>query len=117
MGYESNARAHHRAGNNCSVSLYKTFAEKLGMSEEEAARLAPPPRSEGGKCGAVLAAEQYIREAGRTEKDIEEFERQFKENYKYLTCAELRGKATGQCNDYVGLAASIVGRMGIISER
>ena len=66
-----------------------------------------------GKCGAVLAAEQYIREMGGTDSDIEAFENSFTERYAYLTCAELRGKATGQCNDYVGLAASIAGRMGL----
>ena len=41
----------------------------------------------------------------------------FKEKFKNLTCAELRGKALGRCTDYVGLAASITGSMGIITER
>ena len=50
---------------------------------------------------------------GGTDSDIEAFENSFTERYAYLTCAELRGKATGQCNDYVGLAASIAGRMGL----
>ncbi|MBE5864466.1 MAG: hypothetical protein E7295_16735 [Lachnospiraceae bacterium] len=35
MGYETKARENHRNGNNCSASLFRTFADQLGMSEEE----------------------------------------------------------------------------------
>ena len=113
IDYETIARNNHSSGMNCAMAVYDALCYGDDSNKTEA----PRPRSEGGKCGAVLAAEQYIREAGRTEKDIEEFERRFKEKYKYLTCAELRGKASGRCNDYVGLAASITGSMGIITER
>lgn len=56
MGYEEKARVNHRNGNSCSVSLFKAFADKMGMSEDEAARIAPPPRSDGGKCGGFWQA-------------------------------------------------------------
>ena len=109
MGYESNARAHHRAGNNCSVSLYKTFAEKLGMSEEEAARLAPPPRSEGGKCGGYLAGRKII-ETLKPEA-AEEFEKRFFEINGDNICASLilKRRLKGKnCNDLVGETAEII---------
>ena len=31
MGYEEKARVNHRNGNNCSVSLFKAFADKLKL--------------------------------------------------------------------------------------
>lgn len=110
IDFETIARSNHRSGMNCSMSVY----DALCMGDASNKTEAPRPRSEGGKCGAVLAAEQYIREHGGTAEDIEEFEKKFTSKYSYLTCADLRGKATGQCNDYVGAAASIVGSMGII---
>ena len=110
IDFETIARSNHRGGMNCSMSVY----DALCMGDASNKTEAPRPRSEGGKCGAVLAAEQYIREHGGTAEDIEEFEKKFISRYSYLTCADLRGKATGQCNDYVGAAASIVGFMGVI---
>ncbi len=112
IDYETIARNNHSSGMNCAMAVY----DALCLGNDMNKTVAPRPRSEGGKCGAVLAAEQYIREIGGTDKDIEEFDKRFTERYMYLTCAELRGKATGQCNDYVGLAAGIAGRMGLVSE-
>ena len=113
IDYETIARDNHHNGMNCAKAVY----EALCMGND-ANRTSPPfPRSEGGKCGAVLAAEQYIRENGGTSEDIEEFERLFTEKYKHLTCMGLRGKLSGHCNDYVGYAASIVGRMGLVPDR
>lgn len=109
IDYETVARNSHRSGMNCAIAVY----DALCLGNDAKKTEAPRPRSVDGKCGAVLAAEQYIREMGGTDSDIEAFENSFTERYAYLTCAELRGKATGQCNDYVGLAASIAGRMGL----
>ena len=63
MGYEEIARANHKNGNVCSVSLFKAFADKLNLSEEEAAQMAPAPRSEGGKCGGLLAGRKLLEES------------------------------------------------------
>ena len=112
IDYETIARNNHSSGMNCAMAVY----DALCLGNDKNKTVAPRPRSEGGKCGAVLAAEQYIRENGGTDKDIEEFRKRFTERYMYLTCAELRGKATGQCNDYVGLAACLVGYMGLVSD-
>jgi hypothetical protein len=112
MGYEEIARANHRSGNNCSVSLFKAFADKMGMSEAEAARIAPPPRSEGGKCGGFLAGRKLL-EMLKPEV-VEEFEKCFLEQNGDNKCASLILKRRLQgknCNDLVGETASIIESM------
>lgn len=111
IDYETIARSNHFRGMNCAAAVY----DALGMNNPN--KTTPPaPRGEGGKCGAVLAAEQTIREMGGTQADIEKFEKLFTEKCGYLKCAELRGMQTGKCNDYVGIAASLVGWMGIMHD-
>ena len=109
MGYEEPARVNHRSGNSCSVSLFKAFADKLGMSEAEAARIAPPPRSEGGKCGGFLAGRKLL-EMLKPEA-VEEFEKRFLEQNSDNKCASLILKRRLQgknCNDLVGETAGII---------
>ena len=112
MGYEEIARGNHRNGNSCSVSLFKAFADKLGISEEEAAQLAPAPRSEGGKCGGFLAGRKLL-EMIKPEA-VEEFEKRFLEHNGDNMCAGLITKRRLQgknCNDLVGETASILETM------
>ena len=112
IDYETIARDNHHGGMNCSMAVYDAL-----YTRDDSNRTEPPrPRSIDGKCGAVLAAEQYIRENGGTEVDIEEFEKQFRAKYEHLTCANLRGVLGGKCNEYVGAAAAIVGRMGFTAD-
>ena len=85
MGYETKARENHRNGNNCSASLFRTFADQLGMSEDEAARMAPPPRSDGGKCGGFLSGRKLL-EMIKPEA-VEEFEQRFLEQNGDNKCA------------------------------
>ena len=108
IDYETIARDNHRSGMNCSKAVY----EALSMADNANISKPPFPRSEGGKCGAVLAAEQFIRENG-TEEDVEEFDRRFIGKYGHLTCIKLRGVLGKKCNDYVGVSAAIVADMGI----
>ena len=112
MGYEEKARANHRNGNNCSVSLFKAFADKLGISEEEAAQMAPAPRSEGGKCGGYLAGRKLLEKL--KPEAVEEFEKRFHEQNGDDRCAELIMKRRLQgknCNDLVGETAEIIKSM------
>ena len=99
MDYEATARKSHKNGMNCAMAVYTA----LGGGKANA----PKPRTEGGKCGAVLAAEKIIRERGLG--DTAHFDREFLNLYGSLKCADLRGAAAGQCNDYVGAAARLVG--------
>ena len=99
--YETMARKNHKVnGMNCAVSVYNAFA-----GDNKNATEPPVPRSEGGKCGAVLAAEQIIREMKGSQDKVEDFDRQFAERFGSLKCGELRGMLNNKCNDYVGAAA------------
>ncbi|MCR5836065.1 MAG: C-GCAxxG-C-C family protein [Lachnospiraceae bacterium] len=112
MGYEEIARANHGNGNNCSVSLFRAFADKLGISEEEAAKIAPAPRSEGGKCGGYLAGRKLI-EMIKPEA-VEEFDNRFLEQNGDDKCANLiksRRLQGKNCNDLVGETADIIESM------
>ena len=111
IDHETIARNNHRSGINCAMAVYDA------LSIDNQNKTNPPrPRDNGGMCGAVLAAEQTIREMGGTEEDIAEFEKRFIEKHKYLKCGEHRGFLSGKCNDYVGTAAAIVGTMVIFSD-
>ncbi|MCR4658254.1 MAG: C-GCAxxG-C-C family protein [Lachnospiraceae bacterium] len=112
MGYEEIARANHRNGNTCSISLFMAFADKLGISADEAARMAPAPRSEGGKCGGLLAGRKLL-EMLKPEA-VEEFETRFLEQNGDDKCAALIMKRRLQgknCNDLVGETADIIESM------
>ena len=112
IDYETIARRNHSSGMNCASAVY----DALGMNNPN--QTTPPrPRDEGGKCGAVLAAEQTIREMGGTEEDVAEFDKRFTDKYQYLKCGDLRGFLSGKCNDYVGNAAAIVAQMGIMRDK
>ncbi len=109
MGYEEIARANHKNGNSCSASLFRAFADKLGMSEDEAVNIAPAPRSEGGKCGGLLAGKKLM-EMLKSEA-AEEFENRFLEQNGDDKCATLIMKRRLQgknCNDLVGETAGII---------
>lgn len=109
MGYEEVARANHRNGNSCSASIFRAFADKLGMSEDEAAKIAPAPRSEGGKCGGLLAGKKLLEMI--KPESVEEFEKSFLEQNGDNKCATLIMKRRLQgknCNDLVGETSSII---------
>ncbi len=102
--YEKTARESHRNGTNCARSVYDAFSD-VNMNKTAA----PMPRSEGGKCGAVLSAMQVIKEMDAGDPQL--IEDAFLKEYGSVKCAELRGFLSGKCNDYVGLAAKKVGEI------
>ena len=102
--YEKIARESHRNGTNCARSVYDAFSE-VNINKTAA----PMPRSDGGKCGAVLSAMQVIKEMDAGDPQV--IEDTFLKEYGSVKCAELRGFLSGKCNDYVGLAAKTVGEM------
>ena len=100
MDHEKTARANHRRGMSCAGAVYQAFSDVNPQMTS-----APVPRSEGGKCGAVLSAEKVLREAGIGNIDV--FEQRFIQLYGSLKCSELLGRRCGACNDFVGAAARI----------
>ena len=57
MNREQTARQNHNSAYSCSGAVYSTFYDKVHGNT-------PIPRSEGGKCGAVLAAEKVLKQLG-----------------------------------------------------
>ena len=77
--YEETARSIHRSGNSCSASVYNAFKDVNTSGDGKV----PAPRSEGGKCGAVLAAEKLINEMGLGDEKVS-FEREFRRLFIYI---------------------------------
>ena len=102
---EETARNIHRAGGSCSASVYNTFRDVNTTGDGKV----PAPHSEGGKCGAVLAAEKLILEMGVGDTDA--FDEAFQARYGSLKCGELMARNGRQCNEYVGFAAAKVDEM------
>jgi len=99
--HEEKARNMKIQGNNCSVSVYKTFMEYKRLDGE-----IPEPRSIDGKCGALLAAIKILKETGH-EDQIEEFEKKFIELFGYNKCKDLMAHER-RCTDYVGECAKLL---------
>lgn len=99
--FEEKARELKTSGNNCSVSLYTAFKEKLNLKGD-----APQPRSVEGKCGALLTAIKILEETGHADK-IDELEREFIKRFGYSKCVELMTHER-RCVDYVGECARMV---------
>ena len=110
MTYEDTARGlFHKDGANCSQAVAAAFADRIGMSAEEAMKTTPVPRSIDGKCGAVLASEMILDKLSIDKK--EEFEEEFRKLNKYIECKPLvaQKKEMGKtCHDFVGDAARIL---------
>ena len=103
MNREAIAREKHRSGYSCAGAVYSAFSDKVSGT-------APVPRSEGGKCGAVLAAEKALKQLGL---DSVAFDRQFVSQFGSLKCDELR-RARHSCNDLVGTAARLVEKTSLL---
>lgn len=94
MNREQTARRSHNGGYSCASAVYSAFNDVVNGS-------APIPRSEGGKCGAVLAAEKVLKQMCL---DSVAFDRQFILQYGSVKCDDLR-RPRHSCNDLVGTAA------------
>jgi len=109
MNYEEIARGNHRGGRNCAQSVFAAYAERMGMTADEAIKAAPRPRSQGGQCGAFLAG-RAILERVRPEA-VTDYEKAFIEANGMTECSRLvsaHGRLRKSCNDYVGDAARLV---------
>lgn len=100
MSHASTAQQIFSSGPNCSVSVYQAFSDvdKVGGTP-------PAPRSIGGKCGALLAAQRVLEDMGAGRAD--ELERDFAAELGYVKCVDLKRNRVS-CNDCVGTAARLV---------
>ena len=118
MKKSEQAVENHKNRYTCSGAVLCAFAEDAGISEDKAVELSRPMA--GGrmiKCGAVLAAEQVLKEKYGDESGslIDEFERRFIEKNGSAVCKELKGIETGKmlrsCRGCVTDAAEILEQM------
>lgn len=103
------ARDNHKKGNNCSASLALAFAEKMGLTGEEAKALVPMPRSIDGMCGGYLSVVAMLRKLGIDKE--EEYKEMFLKKNGSLYCKELIASRAGTgrtCNDIVGESAAML---------
>ena len=100
MEHEKTARTLHRQGYSCASSTYKAFSDVNTRGTR-----APLPKSEGGKCGAVLSAEKILREMGIQKQEA--FDAAFIKEFGSLKCRDLM-RTRFSCNDFVGVAARIM---------
>lgn len=96
MNREQTARRKHAGGYGCSYAVYQAFSDMVRGDS-------PIARSEGGKCGAVLAAEKVLKQLGL---DSAAFDARFMAQFHSLKCGDLR-RAGFSCNDLVGVAARL----------
>lgn len=102
MNHESAARQIHRTGYNCSNSVYQAFED---IDATAKTTRPPAPRSIAGKCGALLTAQQVLRDLGIDRED--ELEQAFEDEFGYVTCRDLK-RHRRSCNDCVGVASRLV---------
>ena len=108
MTAEENARLSHKIGHSCASAVFAAFADQMGITNEEAERLAPAPRSEGGKCGAFLAGRKVLEQLMPEQVDT------YVSRFEALNCSTIcavlvasHSRLHKKCNDYVGDAARI----------
>lgn len=102
----------HRSGYGCAQAIYCGFGDLIGISESEAARIAGPySGGRKGKCGAVLAAELFLKNKFENPKQEDEFERKFIQMNQSAICQELRGKRLRSCAGCVEDAAVLLAEM------
>ena len=99
--HEQIARKLKENGNNCSSSLHAAFKDDLHLTGDF-----PAPRSIEGKCGALITAQQILKDTGH-ENQIEAFEKEFERRFHYTKCLDLMTHER-RCGDYVGESAAML---------
>lgn len=99
--YTERAEALFRSGYNCSQAVFCTFADDLGLSEEQAARISIGLGGGVGRmrevCGAVSGAAMLVGLArpdydkAKVYETVREIAEEFKKINKSIICKELLG--------------------------
>ncbi|MBR6013285.1 MAG: C_GCAxxG_C_C family protein [Selenomonadaceae bacterium] len=98
---------------SCSQSVMCAFADDVGISHDEAKKIAEP--YSGGrkiKCGAVCAAEIILsKKFGEDSEKISEFDKKFSEKVGAINCRDIRSKNLRPCIGCVEDSAIILETM------
>ena len=103
----------HKSFNTCSGSVLMAFADKIGISEDEAKKIAAPfAGGRMGKCGAVMSGEYVLEQLyGADAPDkIAEYEAAFKAADKgSVMCSNLRGNCRACVTDAARILEDMIG--------
>ena len=103
----------HKSFNTCSGSVLMAFADKIGVSEADAKRIAAPfAGGRMGKCGAVMSAEYVLEQMYGADAAgmIEEYEARFVAADKgSVMCADLRGNCRACVTDAARILEEMIG--------
>lgn len=103
----------HKSFNTCSGSVLMAFADKIGISEDEAKKIAAPfAGGRMGKCGAVMSGEYVLEQLyGADAPDkIAEYEAAFKaEDKGSVMCSDLRGNCRACVTDAARILEDMIG--------
>ena len=98
---------------SCSQSVLCAFADDIGMTQDEAKKIAAPySGGRGIKCGTVCAAEIILsKKFGDDSEKIAEFEKNFLNKVGAINCREIRSKNLRPCIGCVEDSATILEQM------
>lgn len=98
---------------SCSQSVLCAFADDIGMTQDEAKKIAAPySHGKGIKCGTVCAAEIILsKKFGDNSEKISEFENKFLDKVGAINCREIRSKNLRPCIGCVEDSATILEQM------
>ena len=130
MTKEELAKSYHKSGCNCAQAVLLAFSEELGLSKENAAKIALPfggGMARGETCGALTGAlmalgltesgsvpplpEDKVKSRENTKKLSEIFEAAYNTTLCREILATPEGKGKNLCNDIVGYMAAALEKM------
>lgn len=84
--------------NNCAQTVYYYFQEHHGHSDEKISnhKVNGGGNAPGNLCGALFAAQELLKEQGKSEK-VEELNKLFKDKIGGITCNDIRGNNLAPC--------------------
>lgn len=95
-----NAIAKFRNPYSCAQTIYAAFADAIDEEKLAYYKANSAGRCEGGFCGALFAARDFVPSEKRAELD-----KFFAEHAGALACREIKSKAKTPCADCVKFAA------------
>ena len=130
MTKEELAKSYHKSGCNCAQAVLLAFSDELGLSKEDAAKIALPfggGMARGETCGALTGALMALglTESGsvpptaddkaKSRENAKKLAEIFESAYHTTLCREIlatpEGKGKNLCNDIVGYMAAALEKM------
>ena len=97
-------------GYNCAQSIFKGFQQEYGITQEVIDSYAPMKGglAPGGMCGALYAATQLMKQAGKDSGEIAQLQERFAARAGHTTCREIKTLSRYPCHLCVRLAHQLL---------